>query len=229
MIVVPQTWWTRHGPEMFLENVRRILPQTGKVLDFGAGRGKYTGKGSMETLIDFRAPGREVTGFDVDEAVRQNPFLDRCAVGDGASALPFADDTFDVIVSLAVFEHIADAGRTARELARVLKPGGWVCAVTPHEWSYVAVGSRLVPNRMHKAVLANLKIRRGGTDVFPTHYRMNTLAALARLFPDFDDHSYLYSGTPSYTRGIALFAVAAKAWDRAIVGRSIHVFKRKRG
>jgi SAM-dependent methyltransferase len=228
MIVVPKVWWTRHGPETFLENVRRILPERGQVLDFGAGRGKYAGKPAMERLIDFRGPGREVTGFDVDEAVRQNPFLDHSAVGDGVAALPFADATFDMIVSLAVFEHVAQAGPTARELARVLKPGGWLCALTPNRWSYMAVGARLVPNRSHKAVLRHLKIRRTSADVFPTFYRMNSPAALRALFPGFEDHSYIYSGTPSYTRGIALLDVAARAWDRGIAGRTIHIFKRKK-
>jgi SAM-dependent methyltransferase len=228
MIVVPQNWWTRHGPEVFLENVRRILPETGCVLDYGAGRGKYAGKPEMEALIDFRAPGREVVGFDVDPAIRENTFLDRAEVGDGVSPLPFADGTFDTIVSLAVFEHIPNPEHTARELARVLKPGGWLCAVTPHSASYVAIASRIVPNSLHKQALSQLDIKRGGEDVFPTHYRMNTLAALRGLFPGLEDHSYIYSGIPSYTRGIPLLKAIYKAWDRGVAGRTIQVFMKKR-
>jgi len=38
--------------------------------------------------------------------------------------LPFADATFDVIASDFVFEHIDAPDRVARELDRVLKPGG---------------------------------------------------------------------------------------------------------
>jgi SAM-dependent methyltransferase len=228
MLVVPLDWWTRHGPEVFLENVRNILPAQGRVLDYGAGRGKYRGQDRMERLIDFRAPGREAVGFDLDPAIRDNPFLDRAEVGDGAAPLPFADASFDTIVSLAVFEHVANAEHTARELARVLKPGGWICAVTPHSASYVAIASRIVPNSAHKAVLGQLDIKRGGEDVFPTHYRMNTLAALDRLFPGFDDHSYVYSGIPSYTRGNPALAAIFKAWDRAVAGRTIQMFKQKK-
>lgn len=41
-----------------------------------------------------------------------------------AAALPFDDAAFDVIVSTAAFEHIADLDGAAREVARALKPGG---------------------------------------------------------------------------------------------------------
>lgn len=47
------------------------------------------------------------------------------AVAD-AHALPFADDSFDFVFSLAVFEHLHSPWVAAREIARVLKPGGRV-------------------------------------------------------------------------------------------------------
>jgi len=41
-------------------------------------------------------------------------------------ALPFQDETFDIVHSQAVFEHVADPFSAARELLRVTKPGGIV-------------------------------------------------------------------------------------------------------
>jgi SAM-dependent methyltransferase len=41
-------------------------------------------------------------------------------------ALPFKDDTFEVVHSQAVFEHVADPFAAATELLRVTKPGGLV-------------------------------------------------------------------------------------------------------
>ena len=45
------------------------------------------------------------------------------ALADGM-ALPFADRTFDLVLSHAVIEHVADAPLYLRECARVLAPGG---------------------------------------------------------------------------------------------------------
>ncbi|UEM20066.1 class I SAM-dependent methyltransferase [Skermanella mucosa] len=45
--------------------------------------------------------------------------------------LPFADATFDAVIAVAVLEHVADPYRCVAEIARVLKPGGYVYSVTP--------------------------------------------------------------------------------------------------
>lgn len=45
--------------------------------------------------------------------------------------LPFADDSFDFVMLTAVLEHVLTPARVAAELARVLRKGGVVYAVTP--------------------------------------------------------------------------------------------------
>lgn len=48
------------------------------------------------------------------------------------TALPFADASFDAVVSNHVIEHLDDATVHLRELARVLRPGGLVYLATPN-------------------------------------------------------------------------------------------------
>ena len=73
-----------------------------------------------------------------------------------AERLPFVDETFDLVVSHEVFEHIADVRAAACEVKRVLKPGGLVY-INVHlypsisgghliEWKYPdEIPSQLVP------------------------------------------------------------------------------------
>ena len=51
-------------------------------------------------------------------------------VASDAHALPFANATFDAVVSCATFEHLAEPHRVADEIYRVLKPGGRVFVET---------------------------------------------------------------------------------------------------
>jgi len=48
---------------------------------------------------------------------------------------PFADNSFDIVVSLAVIEHIKNAENFLNEINRILKKGGFVFFSTPN-WFY---------------------------------------------------------------------------------------------
>ncbi|MBC7237544.1 MAG: methyltransferase domain-containing protein, partial [Chloroflexi bacterium] len=74
--------------------------------------------------------------------------------------------------------HLAEPTAAYREIARVLKPGGYFCFKTPAVHTPLFFCSRLLPTAWHR----RLK-RRIGTpeaDVFPTYYRANTPGRLDR-------------------------------------------------
>ena len=48
-----------------------------------------------------------------------------------AERLPFKDDSFDAIISMAVLEHVKYPFAAAKEIVRVLKPGGKLMACVP--------------------------------------------------------------------------------------------------
>lgn len=109
--------------------VFRFLEQAGvtvggSILDAGCGGGGMP--------LSFAEEAGRVVGIDL--APRFGDAGHRLAAERGlrnlyfaradGQALPFPDASFDMVLSHAVIEHVADAALYMRELARVLKPGG---------------------------------------------------------------------------------------------------------
>ena len=197
--------FTKHdGTILFFNFVRAIIGNAGSdvnVLDFGAGRGAFHHSMSSHyrnQLQDLRTSGATVVACDVDEAVKNHPCSDKQVVLDLGGSLPFEDNTFDLIVSDFVFEHLENPSETALELLRITKPGGWICARTPNKWGYVALASRIVPNALHAKLLKNVQPSRSREDVFSTLYRLNSPPSVRRHFPNCDVRWYYHSGHPAY-------------------------------
>jgi SAM-dependent methyltransferase len=175
----------RDSTLLFYSLIRSVLALEDHVLDLGAGRGAQVDSQwpFRRDLVTLRRKVARVVGIDVDEAVLQNPLLDEAHVFTPGGPLPFADASFDVIVSDWVLEHVDDPASFAAEIHRVLKPDGWFFARTPNRFGLIALGATLVPNRLHTALLSKLQPDRQSQDVFPTRYRMNTVGAIRQWFP----------------------------------------------
>ena len=198
-------------PEVaFFIQVSALLRPDSVVLDFGAGRGEFMEvdpSAFRRDIQNLRGRCAKVHGCDPDPSVLQNETLDSAEVVEIGKRLPYPDDYFDLIVSRYVFEHVDDPEWAAGELLRVLKPGGWICAMTPNKWGYVALAARLVPNRLHARTLARVQPGRLSQDVFPTVYKLNRPSAVRRYFGHAADvFHYSTSPIPAYHFGsMAMF------------------------
>jgi SAM-dependent methyltransferase len=107
------------------------LPRPGhRVLEIGSGRGTM--------LQELRARGIDAIGLETspDRIAEATALYGPLPIQQTAGlTLPFADETFDVVLSFDVFEHIADSDAHLAEVRRVLKPGGWYLLQTPNKWS----------------------------------------------------------------------------------------------
>jgi SAM-dependent methyltransferase len=220
---------------LFFLRVHALLHPDMTIMDFGAGRGRIADE-APSFCRDFKIlKGRcqKVIGVDVDPVVSINPIVDEAYVMDQDGSIPLPDQSVDLVISCATFEHIKNPEATARELSRVLRAGGWVCAWTPAKWGYVALGARLVPNTMHPYAVRILgSDRRNSSDVFPTFYRLNTIAAVRRHFLQlgFADYSYYIGGSPSYYANIAVLARIWAAYNAIVpppMKKNLHIFLRK--
>jgi SAM-dependent methyltransferase len=189
----------------FFTQVAALLRPTDNVLDFGAGRGEFMENDPSTYRVwlqNLRGRCAYVAGCDPDPVVLANPTLDSADVIRIGDPLPYEDEQFDLIVSRYVFEHVSEPEWAARELLRVLKPHGWICAVTPNKWGYVALASRLVPNRLHSRALYRVQPGRLEKDVFPTAYLLNRPSAVRHYFGHSADvYHYSTSAVPSYHFG----------------------------
>jgi SAM-dependent methyltransferase len=222
------------GTVVFFTQIASILRSTDVVLDFGAGRGEHIVDDENEfrrDLCNLKGRCAHLEGCDVDDVVLQNQFLDHAEVITPNVALPYPEDRFDIVISRWVFEHIDNPDHVARELLRVVKPGGLIAAVTPNKYGYIAIGARLLPNRMHVKVLTSVQPWRKAEDVFPTRYRMNTATALRKVFgPGADINVTYWSPEPAYHLGSRIVYSTIKWMNKhlpAILQPTIHVYIRK--
>ncbi len=118
---------------MFSTLIERNELEGRRVLEIGSGTGRISREiveaGAELTILDV---GPRLVG-DVAGGVGCS------GVAGDALRLPFADGTFDVIVSSECIEHTLDPRLAIREMCRVCGPGGAVCLTTPNRLWYPAM------------------------------------------------------------------------------------------
>jgi ubiquinone/menaquinone biosynthesis C-methylase UbiE len=163
--------WSRAVAPVFLDWVH--APAGASWLEVGCGTGAFT-----ETVLDRCAPASvsAVDHSDAQIASARTRFRSRQVdfrVADG-QALPFPDESFDVVASALVINFLPDRPRAVGEMRRVLRKSGVIAA---YVWDFAAERSPSGPVRR--------SMRRLGAEVPPLPGTQDsTLDALASLFEE---------------------------------------------
>lgn len=137
-------------PESFA-SLLEALPRNALILDCGSGDRCHE---------DPRVVNFEYSRFQCPEVFGDGHFL------------PFKDNSFDLVLSQAVMEHVYDPFLAAREIVRVLKPGGTLYCESAFMQPLHAV---------------------------PFHFFNTTVWGIAKLFEDLEDVRVDYAGTLTET------------------------------
>lgn len=130
--------------QLWLEHANLLQ---GEILDFGCGDGVFfdclnqvlSSQGSKQVCLT----GVDLPTSRIQQAERSNSYKD--LVTYEGERLPFADESFDCLVSNSVLEHVELLSSTLKELNRVLKPGGlMVVTVMTKQWEEGLFGARLL-------------------------------------------------------------------------------------
>ncbi|MCP4650959.1 MAG: methyltransferase domain-containing protein [PVC group bacterium] len=125
-----------------LKNIRQSF-----VLDVGCRRGD-----DMQVIGGL---GKEVivVGLDVELSVLKeaaHKFSSdnrKIVLQSNGCSLPFQDESFDVVSSSEVIEHIDDINAFLKEIHRILKPEGVFVITTPSRFNYVTLIGKMIPRK----------------------------------------------------------------------------------
>ena len=164
-----------------------------RVLVAGCGVGMYAGQ-------IRRRFTKWVEAFDIepDRAQAARVGVPHALVSAGEQ-IPFAENTFDVLLSHEVIEHVSDDRQSAREMVRVLKPGGRIVMFCPNRWYPFETHGHYWKGEYHfgNTPLINYLPKRWRDQLAP-HVRAYTSVEIRSLFDvqqvKLVHHSRIYGG-----------------------------------
>ncbi|MDV3123292.1 methyltransferase domain-containing protein [Mycobacterium sp. 21AC1] len=107
------------------------IPPGGVALDVGSGPGNVTAALARAAGLDGIALGVDISEPMLARAVEAEAGRQVGFLRADAQRLPFRDDSFDAVTSIAVLQLIPDAEAALSEMVRVLRPGGRMAIMVP--------------------------------------------------------------------------------------------------
>ena len=122
------------------------LPVKGRLLDVGGGTGRVSS--AIRDLVD------EIIIADVSFGMLKETLPTQLKpVCGGPESLPFADESFERVIMVDALHHVINHAKSAREMFRVLKPGGVLIIEEPDIRTFgvklIALAEKLLLMRSH--------------------------------------------------------------------------------
>lgn len=200
------------------ERGRSDAPRPVRVLDWGCGRGR--------TVMKLLEAGYHAEGVDIDEAVLRNGFALMRERGyepekylrPVTDSYLLADESFDMVLSEQVLEHVEDLEATVAEMARLTAPGGLGVHVFPgsrrvvEPHLHMPLVHWLPKNRLRKAAIRACLAFGAGPSAAGFREAVGlTTSAKVDLFYHYLDRKTYYRSVDEIVRVFEAFGLEADA------------------
>jgi SAM-dependent methyltransferase len=119
-----------------IEFILPLLPERGMAVEVGCGSARLLARLGLTRPYELTAVDTSAEALRSAEQTSQRAGVPIRLVRADAELLPFAEGTFDVVLSGGLLEHFREPEKVLREMVRVLKPGGVFYAdVVPRKFS----------------------------------------------------------------------------------------------
>ena len=167
----------------------RATSSSGRIVDVGCGRGAMWPL--VRTMFDSYLG---IDGVRYDTFPRSVPLVR----ADLDGAIPLADASVDVALSVETIEHLENPRAFVRELARITRAGGWIVISTPNQLSAMSLMTLVTRQRFasfqdvhypaHRSALLEVDLRRiaaeAGLEAIGVRYNLaGRMPLTARHYP----------------------------------------------
>ncbi len=176
--------------------------------------------------VEFRLTGLDLDRDALNSRVHEIGDLQEAIVGDLSVVGVIPANTYDVVYSSFVLEHIRDAEGALGNMINGLKPGGVLLLCIPDRNSVYGWTSRRTPFSVHVAyyrfIAGNPNAGKPGFAPYPTFHAPIVSRAGIRAFCESHGCEVLHeSGSAYYWRGTSLRAIAIRIYAAALWALSL--------
>lgn len=166
-------WRLYHQP--ILESLQRAISGAPGPKVLNVGSGPFFEREKLDTTdVEFTLCDIDERAIEVARQLHGDK-IKRTDVTRVGEPLPYDDDTFDLVISMDVIEHLPDPRPWLRQNIRVLKPGGHLFLTTPN---YGSTSLTALENTALEAIARVQGFSR--KKLHPTKFNQRSLEALLR-------------------------------------------------
>lgn len=210
-VILPSRY-DRGWYDVFMDAVKPYVADAADVLDAGSGR-------RPAIPMAARPAGLRYVGLDLSAAElrRSEPgSYDEVVESDLTDRVARLDDSFDVVVSYQVLEHIQNVPLALENVRRYLRSGGTLVALFSGKWSAFGALNMLLPSNFAQTVLPRITPSRASDSIFPAYYDHCTASKLRQAMSRWEtvDVQPLYRGAGYFQFSRVIQRVYLQAEDR---------------